>query len=190
MSTCIWVYAEPILSLHLTENLKVQDWATPLYFGVFSLGYLAAASTIFCSDIKSWDPSILSPVSFMITGVLHLLLVASFENENVTLITSALGLFLMSFFSTFTLVPIYSKMIRSLDEHFDFELVSRQEVIDKSSSLSVFFKSLAQISAPIYATQMYSSAGYQMLFSLTGGICVVYGIILYFALRQSTIKDH
>ena len=125
VSTCIWVYAEPILSLHLTNNLHVKEFVTPLFFGVFSLGYLAASATIFWTDVKSWDPSILSPVSFIITGVLHMLLVVVFKDEFLTLFTSAAGLFLISFFSTFTLVPIYAEMMKSLDEHFDFELVNR-----------------------------------------------------------------
>ena len=43
VSTSLWVYAEPVLSLYLKDTWELQDYAAPLFFFVFSSGYLVAA---------------------------------------------------------------------------------------------------------------------------------------------------
>ena len=57
-------------------------------------------------------------------------------------------------------MPIYQQMLASLDLNFDFERVDKQKLIDKSSSLTVLIKSVAQVSAPVIASFMYESLGY------------------------------
>lgn len=142
-STSLWVYAEPILALHLSRQFQIPDWVTPMFFLIFSLGYLAASLLMYLTNVFKIEAYILSSAAFILTGFCHILLIIWYGSDLNVLICIGFGLFLMSFFSTFTLVPIYSKMIKSLDDLFDFERVSREEVIDKSSSLTVLMKSLA-----------------------------------------------
>jgi hypothetical protein len=168
----------------------------PLFFLVFSMGYLAASLLMFMTNISEIEAYQLSSSAFVLTGLSHILLMIWSPSQKVMLTCLGLGLFSMGLCSTFTLVPIYQKMLKSLDEHFDFERVSRQEVIDKSSSLTVLIKSLAQTIAPILSCYVYERWGYKVLFSGFGAMCIVYGVMMYFVLRPvkrkmgvSTEKD-
>jgi fucose permease len=50
--TCLWVFIEPILSLHLVENFQVTDWQVPMFFFIFSLGYLMASLTMYWTKVS------------------------------------------------------------------------------------------------------------------------------------------
>ena len=47
VSTSLWVFIEPILSQYLIQRFNVQDYTIPLFFLVFSLGYLTASFCLF-----------------------------------------------------------------------------------------------------------------------------------------------
>ena len=107
VSTSLWVYAEPILSIYLKDEYQIADWAAPLFFLVFSLGYLVASFVMFLTNISKKPAYKLSSTAFVITGLCHVLLIVKIKNHILQLVCVGLGLFLVSFFSTFTLVPIY-----------------------------------------------------------------------------------
>ena len=107
VSTCLWVYMEPILSIYLMNEFNVAEWALPLFFLIFSLGYLFASITLCLTKIGDMVAYKLSSGAFILTGLCHLLLIFSSENELGNLIQVAAGLFFVGYFSTFTLIPIY-----------------------------------------------------------------------------------
>jgi len=74
-STSLWVYAEPILALHLSQEYKVKDWVTPLFFFIFSLGYLAASLLMYLTKISKVEAYLLSSGAFILTGLSHILMV-------------------------------------------------------------------------------------------------------------------
>lgn len=167
VSTALWVFIEPILSLYLIKTFAVEDYVTPLFFLVFSCGYLIASMLLFkCNLVANTDSKTQSVVSFLLTGVVICLIappIDLFNNEICSLILCGIGLFLFGLFSTFTLVPIYNELMRSLDRHFDFNQVSKEQVVDLSSSLTVLLKSVAQVSAPIVSTYMYNWYGFSFV---------------------------
>lgn len=75
VSTCLWVYLEPILSLHLKDHFMVQDFVTPLFFFIFSTGYLAASLTLFLTNVSEWSARWLSSSAYVLTGLCHMFLV-------------------------------------------------------------------------------------------------------------------
>lgn len=81
VSTSLWVYAEPILSLYLKDEFNIADWAAPLFFLVFSLGYLAASLVMFLTKISKMAAYKLSSTAFVITGICHSLLLIKIENN-------------------------------------------------------------------------------------------------------------
>lgn len=120
---------------------------TPLFFLVYSMGYLIASLLLFkTNSIANMDSKKQSVLAFLLSGCAIFLIAPPFHISNDAVHNLALagtGLFLFGLFSTFTLVPIYNELMRSLDRHFDFMQVSKEQVVDMSSSLTVLLKSIA-----------------------------------------------
>jgi hypothetical protein len=53
VSTTLWVFIEPILSLYLIKAFSVEAFVTPLFFLVYSVGYLIASVLLFKSNLVS-----------------------------------------------------------------------------------------------------------------------------------------
>eukprot|EP00347_Sterkiella_histriomuscorum_P023007 403336314 len=143
ISTCLWVYIEPILSLYLVKQYQLQGYTTPLFFLVFSAGYLLATfSLIKYNRLKLVSSKTQSVAAFILAGVAQILVSPPYNSLNLVWLTS-IGLFLFGFFTTFTLVPIYNDMLRSLDKHFELNKMSLSEVIDLCSSLTSLIEFLS-----------------------------------------------
>lgn len=70
ISTTLWVYIEPILSLHLIKEFQIKDYMTPLFFLVFSSGYLLASLVLFkMNKISGMNPKKQVVIAFIMAGV-------------------------------------------------------------------------------------------------------------------------
>ncbi|CDW83835.1 permeases of the major facilitator superfamily [Stylonychia lemnae] len=182
VSTCLWVYIEPLLSLYLVNQYALASYTTPIFFLVFSAGYLTATfSLIKYNRLKSISSKYQSVMAFILAGLSQVLISPIIQSLNTIWLTS-LGLFLFGFFTTFTLVPIYNDMLRSLEKHFDLNRMSFSQVIDQCSSLTVFLKSVAQVIAPICGTYLYEWYGFSDVCQIFCIISIAYGIFLFIVL--------
>ncbi|CDW73170.1 major facilitator superfamily protein [Stylonychia lemnae] len=188
VSTCLWVYIEPILSLYLVKQYQLADYTTPLFFLVFSVGYLTATFSLIKSNrLQTISSKAQSVVAFILAGVSQVMISPPQESCKQVIILlktisaiwlTSLGLFLFGFFTTFTLVPIYNDMLRSLEKHFDLNRMSLSEVIDLCSSLTVFLKSAAQVIAPIIGTYLYEWYGFSYVCLIFSIVSIIYGFFL------------
>ena len=74
MSTSLWVYIEPILSLYLIKNYKVADYVTPMFFLVFSMGYLFASLFLFKTRTIQLASKYQSVLAFIFAGLAQFLI--------------------------------------------------------------------------------------------------------------------